>query len=248
MEQRALPLEFFKRTSDDIGTLLRLIEERRTGEQPHAQWVVDTDHLAVFASANGLSSEELQEIVTDAYEGFKVLEEQGDIWPPSITEEAQAITRRVVNRVRRMAPARIEVIGHEPLLIKPQDPQTRPRRIHERYAAWSSIDGRLDVISVRRQPYFVIYEHGTNQRIRCSFPDDWLGLVKDYLGYRVTAEGFIHYRTDGAPVSLSSPTSLERVPEPEQIDITSYRGTMPGITGGLSSYEYVRQMRDLEDG
>lgn len=246
LEQLGLPLEFFTSTSKDLRDLLRLIEETRTGQPPHAEWKVLTDQLEITASVNGLPAEDLQDIVTDAYEGFKVTGEQGDVWPPSLVEEAQAVIRRIVNRVRRTAPARLEAVGHETLLIESQLPQTRART-RERYAAWSSIDGRLDVISVRRQPYFVIYEHGTDNRVRCSFPDDWLERVKNYLGLRVIAEGFVHYRTDGTPISLSNPTGIERIPDPEQPDITAYRGTMPGITAGLSSYEYVRQMRDGED-
>ena len=100
-------------------------------------------------------------------------------------------------------------------------------------AAWSSVDGKPDVISVRRLPYFVIFEHVTEYRFRRIFPDDFLPQVKDYLGQRVVAEGFVHYRSDGIPMTLTNPTSLERVPDPEQEDITSYRGQCLGLLGGV---------------
>lgn len=91
----------------------------------------------------------------------------------------------------------------------------RSRHRKKTYASWSSVDGELDVISVRHQPSFVIYEHGTQYRVSCTFPDEWMDTVKDYLGLRVIAEGYVRYREDGVPISLSQPTSLQRVPEPE---------------------------------
>jgi len=126
-------------------------------------------------------------------------------------------------------------------------PNQTPGERTDSYSAWSSVDGRLDVISVRKQPYFVIYEHGTNNRIRCTFPDEWLNTVKDYLGRRVRAEGYVHYRQDGIPAALTLPSTLERVPDPDQLDITVYRGALPGISEELSSYEYVRRLRE-DDG
>ncbi|MBI2165559.1 MAG: hypothetical protein HYU29_04050 [Chloroflexi bacterium] len=246
LERQGLPLEFFTHTSTDLRTLLHIIEESRSGQRSHAEWSVDTDQIHVTASVNGVSAEELQDIVSDAYEGFRVGDAEGEDWPPTLATEAQQIIKRIVRRVKNTAPARLEAVGHNTLFIEPKE-RFRISPPREVYSAWSSIDGKLDVISVRRVPYFVIFEHVTEHRVRCLFPDDWLGIVKNYLGLRVIAEGFIHYRSDGVPTTLTNPTSLERVPDPEQADITTYRGTMPGITGGLSSYEYVRQMREGKD-
>jgi transposase-like protein len=149
-------------------------------------------------------------------------------------------------RVKKVATVtRIETLGQKPLLIKrPVETLSTHRQHKKSYASWSSIDGKLDVISVHRNPSFVIYEHGTEQRILCTFPDEWMDRVKDYLGLRVIAEGYIHYSESGLPISLSQPTSLERVPEPKQRDVGVYRGMLPGISGGLSSYEYIRRLRE----
>ncbi len=246
LERLGLPLEFFTHTANDLRTLLRIIEESRSGERPHAQWSVDTDHIQITALVNGVSAEEMQDIVSDTYEGFRVGDQQGNEWPPALVSEAQQIIKRIVTRVKRTAAARLEAEGHDTLYIEPQ-PRAEREGSREQYAAWSSIDGKLDVISVRRVPYFVIFEHVTEHRVRCLFPDGFLEHVKNYLGRRVVAAGFVRYRSDGIPMTLTNPTSLEPVPDPQQADITAYRGTMPGITGGLSSYEYVRQMREVED-
>lgn len=247
LDVKELPVSFFNLTAGELSRLLSSIEERKFGGLTRAKWVVDTNTFQIAASANGLSTDELQDVITDAYQAFQATEtEKEDAWPLSFDEPTRRVVRRIVSRVKKIAPvSKIEAIGHEPLLIKRPEPR-KPRIVHrkELYNAWASIDGELDVISVRRQPCFVIYEHGTQHPVRCTFPDEWMDRVKDYLGLRVIAEGFIHYREDGVPVSLSQPTSLERVPEPKERDISVYRGSLPGIAGGMSSYEYVRQLRE----
>ena len=158
-------------------------------------------------------------------------------------EQVKRTAQRFLGRLHRTSPASLETAGHEPLSIEAEGP-FRITRQRERYAAWASVDGKLDVISVRRIPYFAIFEHGSSHRVRCLFPDDWMDRVKNYLGYRVIAEGYVQYNREGVATKLTDPTSLERVPEPQSEDITAYRGSMPGITGGLSPYEYVRQLRE----
>lgn len=245
MERLGLPLEFFTHTTKDLRTVLRSIEQSRSGQPPLATWSVNTDEIQITASVNGVGAEELQDIISDAYEGFRAGERQVNEWPSTISTDTQQTMQRLVNRIKRTAPAHLDADGHETLFIEPQEQKSqKPSRVQ--YAAWSSLDGKLDVISVRRRPYFVIFEHVTEHRVRCSFPDEFLPNVKDYLGCRVMTEGFIRYRHDGTPLTLTNPSSLVRVPEPEQEDITVYRGTIPGITDGLSSYEYVRQMRESE--
>lgn len=250
LDVKDLPLSFFDSTISEIRRLLTSIEENKYGGYTHANWVVDSDQLQIKASVNGVSSEELQSIISDAYQAFQATgTQEKEEWPQSLDEPTRRVARRIINRARRAAPAtRIEAVGHEPLIIqgtsKP-DRISRPRSQHkETYEAWSSIDGELDVISVRHRPSFVIYEHGTQHRINCSFPDEWMDRVKDYLGFRIIAEGYVRYRGDGVPISLSDPTSLERVNDPKENDISVYRGSLPGIAGGLSSYEYIRQLRE----
>ena len=246
LEHHELPLTFVINTTKDLRRLLRLIEESRSGQEAQAKWSLDTDHFQITASVNGVSGNELQGIVSDTYDGFRVGDQQGNDWPPSLATEAQDIVRRVVTRVKQTAAARLDVEGYGTLYI---DPETQVAKAlpSEEYGAWSSIDGTLDVISVRRVPYFVIFEHVTEYRVRCRFPDEWLDNVKALLGSRVVAEGYIKYRSDGIPSILTDARSLIEVPEPEQADITVYRGTMPGMSDELSSYEYVRQMRVAED-
>jgi len=246
LDVKGIPLSLYDLTASELRQLLNYIEDTRFGGLFHAKWVIDTNRLEITASANGLSTEQIRDVITDAYQAFQASEtNKEDAWPIFFDESNRRMVRRIISRVKRISPSsRMEAVGHEPLLIeRMSDARTKiPRK--ETYTAWSSIDGELDIISVRHQASFVIYEHRTQNRVRCLFPDEWMDRVKDYLGFRVITEGFVHYRQDGSAVSLSQAISLERVPEPKELDVSVYRGSLPGITGGMSSYEYVRQLRE----
>ena len=177
LDRLGFPLDFFTHTTKDLREVLRSIEQSRSGEKPLATWTVDADEIQITASVNGVGAEELQDIIADTYEGFRAGEGREGEWPSTISTDARRTMRRLVNRIRRTSPASLEADGHETLRIEPRA-QQRQKTPSVQYTAWSSIDGTLDVISVRRQPYFVIFEHATEYRVRCSFPDAFLPKVK----------------------------------------------------------------------
>jgi hypothetical protein len=246
MDTKGMPLSFFDQTTSELRQILTSIEEKRFGGISHANWLVDTDRLQITASVNGLSAQELTDVLTDAYQGIQASDTGDDgAFPASFDDATRKTVKRMVSRVKKISPlTKIESVGQNPLYILRPEQDTVRRHRKETYSAWSSIDGKLDVISVHHQPSFVIFEHGSQQAVHCTFPDSWMSTVKDYLGLRVITEGYVHYNEKGLPTSLSEPTSLEKVPDPRQEDILAYRGSMPGISGGLSSYEYVRQLRE----
>ncbi len=255
VEGGSMPLTFFIRTAEDLRHLLRAIEEAQLGEAPHAEWEVEADRIQIAASVNGVSAEDLENIINDAYQSLKAEEAKDEsATPKTLNDRGKRLTRSIVNRARRTTSVTVNAPGQEPVHIKPAPPKvvdaqaalSAPRRRPEVMTAWGSVDGELDVISVRRRAYFVIYEHGSNNQIRCTFPDEWLETVKDLLGYRVIAEGNLRYRTDGRVSTLTEPTAINPVPEPQRKSLTEFRGVIPGISGELSSADYVRQLRTGE--
>jgi len=239
-----LPLKFFEAMLDDLKLLLSRIEFAHTGDQPQASWKVETDGIYVAASVNGLQGEQLKEILWDAYAGFQVNEYgQEEDWPKSYDEDAKQVVKRIANRVKKSRPMIVQVIEREPLRITPTAPIKREK--HEKYRAWSSIEGTLDVISVHGRPFFVLYEHGSTSRVRCTFPDDWTEKIVKLLGKRVIAEGLVYYKHSGEPERLSNPTSIDPVPEPSS-EISALRGAVRGMTGDLSTYDYVQRLREKD--
>ncbi len=252
VEGGRMPLSFFINTTDDLRKLLRAIEQAQLGEAPHAQWEIETDRIQVAASVNGVSAEDLESIINDAYQSLKATEarDYAEI-PGTVDERGKRLTRTIVDRAKRTIPVTVETPGQEPIYIETEILQntqlSSSRRRREILTAWGAVDGRLDLISVRRSAYFVIYEHASSNQIRCTFPDEWMETVKDLLGYRVIVEGNLRYRPDGSVAALSQPTAIDRVSEPQR-SLPELRGTLPGISGELSSADYVRQLRTGEYG
>jgi hypothetical protein len=181
VENGRMPLTFFVRTVDDLRQLLRAIEEVQLGETSHVEWEVDTDRIQIAASVNGVSAEDLENIINDAYQSLKATEARDvDAIPGTVNEKGRQLTRSIVNRAKRTVPVMVDVPGQELVRID-ADPrnviephrEVRGRR-REDLAASGSIDGELDMISVRRRAYFVIYEHGSDNQVRCTFPDEWM--------------------------------------------------------------------------
>jgi len=239
-----LPLEFFESTLDDLKQLLAQIEFAHTGVQPQADWKIETDGIYVVVSVNGLPGKQLKEILWDAYAGFEANEYgKEENWPQSYDEDTKRVVKRIANRVKKSVPMVVQVIDKEPLRITPTIQIKRQR--HEKYIAWSSAEGTLDVISVHGKPFFVLYEHGSSNRVRCTFPDDWTEKVVKLLGKRVTVEGLVYYKQSGEPYQLSKPISVDEVPLP-QSDVLALRGAIKGMTGNLSTYEYIRELREKD--
>ena len=244
-DSTVLPPSFFIHTIADLQKLLVHLHRSSFGGVADGHWRVEAEEIQVIASPNGVASDVLLRIMADAHEGLRAAEE-GSNWPASFDDEARAIATGLVRRFHRVTGAVVETPGHEPVNIE-LGTTPREKKSSRRYTAWDSIDGWLYIVSVRRQPHFVIDEHGSNNRIRCQFPDDWIQKVALLLRKRVLVEGFVRYRDNGEPYLLSNPTEMLLVEEPEH-SVDDLLGSIPRLTENLSSYEFVRQLRTGEVG
>ena len=114
------------------------------------------------------------------------------------------------------------------------------------YREFSSIDGILDLISVRKRPHFSIKEHASSNIVRCVLPENMFEDAQDALRHRVVVEGLVKYRQDGTAVSISEVTKLWVRPPPEA-EISELRGSLPGFTGDVPAGEYIRRLREGEE-
>ena len=249
-----VPLTFFVRTVTDLLEVLRILERNLLGVGHQASWEVNANDIQIKASANGVSGSDLREIVANAYTGIKAISEgEAEALPPALTHDARTTIKRIVNRVQQTGPAQLEADGHASVEIRPMlraTPSPIPRRPTPKrdYKSLGLVDGELDIISVKSKPYFVIFEHVIGNRVRCSFQDNFFDQAKDCLGQRVRAEGIVSYKANGEAVALDSITALEVVPPPSAADIFAVRGAWADLAPDVSSYEYVRQLREDEDG
>lgn len=114
----------------------------------------------------------------------------------------------------------------------------------EEWEAWGSVEGYLQMVSIRHSPVCSIYDSLTDHRIECRYPDDMFSQVKEALGKRVLASGDLRHDRRGYVRSIRL-HSLVAFPDDNELPtVESTAGIAPGITGGLSVTEYVRRLRD----
>lgn len=105
------------------------------------------------------------------------------------------------------------------------------------YMEYGTIEGDLEVISVRAENSCSVWEAVTNRRVRCRLTDDQLVWAKESLGRRVAVTGTIKYRKKGEPVEVQ--VDRIRVLRP-----TTVPPPIIDVTDGLPSEKHVRRLRD----
>lgn len=89
-----------------------------------------------------------------------------------------------------------------------------------------SVEGKLQILSDRQQPHFVIYERLWDRAIRCYVPDDLLEIALGNFRKRVEVYGMVKYRRDGKPVSVTVESIDPIAPPAGTPDFHSVRGIL----------------------
>jgi hypothetical protein len=74
--------------------------------------------------------------------------------------------------------------------------------LKEAFADYGSVEGRLQVASERGSLHVIVYEPVWDKPIRCNLPEEKLQECLGLFGQRVEIFGLVHYRHDGAPISV----------------------------------------------
>ncbi len=108
----------------------------------------------------------------------------------------------------------------------------------------STIDGKLEKINIHNNANtFTIYTFVSS--VVCKFPKDLLGEVQSALGSFVSVWGECSYRPDAAFPYKISVREMKVLPPGEEVpSLRDLYGIAPDATGGKSSEQFVREMRD----
>ena len=108
-----------------------------------------------------------------------------------------------------------------------------------------SIEGKLELISVHEgSRKFNVYHDVTGRAVQCDLPRDLERQVVEALGNRVIVSGAIHRNLNGTPVRVRV-EGLRVLPvRSEEPTIDELMGSIPDLTGDLSTEEFVRMIRD----
>lgn len=108
------------------------------------------------------------------------------------------------------------------------------------YVDYSTIEGRLEIVSIHEHNSVFIWETLTNNKVECLVSSDQLAQASDLLGRRIAVTGRVHFRNHvPKSVTVEEPFRVLRDDAPQPADI----GPLD-ITDGLSSEEHVWRMRN----
>ena len=128
--------------------------------------------------------------------------------------------------------------------VTPDISENLGQLVSVRHQETGSVEGRLEVISVHRNPRFTVYEAVNRRAVRCRFEPELLELVKQALGKRVIVSGVVHLNYVGEPLRVEI-ERLETLPDEADLPLPKdLRGMSTDFTGGKETGEYLRELRN----
>jgi len=121
---------------------------------------------------------------------------------------------------------------------------TRLIESEERYEG--IVRGVIEAINLHGDAnVFRIYPDIGPTKVTCHFTDELQPRAIAALGYFVEIRGVLKRKTSAAHPYAAEATAIEIFPDEEELPtLSQLRGIEPGLTGELSSEDYVRRLRD----
>ena len=110
----------------------------------------------------------------------------------------------------------------------------------------NTIDGKLEAIDIHGKRTFKIFTWAPSiASVKCAFPKEMLEQVTGALGKWVSVSGECHNRPDAIMPHEIHVHKIEVLPPSKDLPtLSDLRGIAPGATGGKSSEQFVRELRD----
>lgn len=226
--------------------LLRELDRAARGEEARqTKWAVvelTTSSLCVAFAPVG---QQILAPITDLVEGVRVLETEAVI-PPSFTPDSLSAVRKLCDNLGKEGVAGINfaaINGRERRAkLRPAVRVNAEAAATVQSTALGSVEGVLDVLSVRRAPEISLRDVATRRAVRGRVDRELLERLKDNFGERVRVWGLLHRNSNGQPVRIQV-EDFEKVAESERVTIEEITGIAPWWTGGKDSVDAIREIR-----
>lgn len=177
-------------------------------------------------------------------QGWRLIEQQGAT-PPYLTLDTMLKARRVL---RGFGTDGLYGFGastsDETAEVTARASAHLEQLVTVRHHALGAVEGTIETVSVHGGKRFVLYHSRTKKAVICTFDDDeWLRTAVDVLGRRVSVMGMVYSNARGEPVRVDART-LRVFRRPEELPTTrSLTGSDPDFTGGLTTEQFLREIR-----
>lgn len=197
------------------------------------------------SSRNGPDPAQVASILID---GANCLEHNRDI-PPELKEATLKEMRSVAgalksHNIEHELLVTSDATGQIGRISHPMARQINRMLLKERVSI-GSVEGKLELVSLHKgDRKFNVYHSITGKAVRCDLSLALEKEVIDALGRQVIVSGKVHRNLNGDPVRVAV-ERLRVLSENRQIPtLDELMGSIPDLTGNLSTEEFIRMIRD----
>jgi hypothetical protein len=184
------------------------------------------------------------EVARHFVEGLRQIEQLGTS-PPYLSEQGMVRAARLVKLIGREGAAGLAVTDlSETAELSAKAAVNIDQLLRTRRRAIGSVRGKIETVSIHRGQKFIIYLSRTHKAVTCRISDpQLLKEAAKVMGRRVLASGTVHYNAKNEPMRVDVEQLRVFREENELPGISELAGSDPDFTGGLSTKEYIREMR-----
>lgn len=207
-----------------VGAFLSAVDAvatSMTGDPKAIQWFVSVEKGSQLINTDPeLASASLRVVPgvgRELAKGIAAIENNGAI-PQYFRDSALKHLRRLTHATAAsQSPVTASIIvDDEELPITSRTALALDDLARVKFRDYGSIEGRIETVSKRGTPKFIVYDALTDAPVRCDVGQDLQQEALRAFGKRVCATGLVKYRQDGRPISVKV-ESLSRFPDEDEL-------------------------------
>ena len=165
----------------------------------------------------------------------------GEAVDPRLDRDAIEAFRGLISPLRR----RTKEVWIGPSRLTAQYEANIERILGSSIPSVGSVSGVLERVNVHNKREFILYPPIPGYRIKCIFPDELFGQVREAIKGNVTVSGPMYFHQDKPFPDVVHVKEMElHSPDDSLPTLASLKGSAPDCSGGVDSIEYVRGVRD----
>lgn len=236
---------------DAVGHSLDILRDLDAGiamrQKPTLRWAiahlhVDSPAVMTLRALPPTTGKDVSQDVVDRYvDGLEQLE-RGEQLPAYFSEDGLNAAKRLADLTGGDERAVVVRTPLRSVQVSQRISVNVDRMIKKSYVSDGSVEGTLEMVTLHENAYFRVYDAIQGWGVPCHFQQEDIDEVRGALGRRVSITGRLRSDHLGKPESLhvSGIRVLGAEPLPTANEI---RGIARGMTGGLTSEEYLERVR-----
>lgn len=241
----------YKDALDSLLALLREVDRSisiEAGGSGHTlRWWIQSTHssdptIELLAESTRDDLDVSAQVIRTTLESLEILQKSA-ARPPRLTYTGLERCLDLSNIIRRDGVSEISLkADHRQVPVTEQLGSHVSEIIGQRIEVLGSVQGELEMVTLRSRRYFNVYNIITGKATKCYYPESLFERVREALGHEVTVRGILRSFAHEEGQEMTEITELQIIEEegalPTPDDI---RGILPNITGGRPAEQYLKE-------